>query len=157
MYKNAKKGWYKLVNPQKFIKPVDSHMQSFNEAAGTIEYKSSLELIAFKYADFNKHVTRFSVEPFNVKYIKPTDGKQHRYFIDMYIEFSNGEKFIVEVKSYGETIPPRKPSKKTKKSLANYQKSLETFHINQAKWKAATKFAQMNGMKFIILTEKQLK
>ena len=56
MYKNAKNGYYKLLNPKKFIPPADNHMQSFNESEGAVEYKSSLELKAFRYCDFNKHI-----------------------------------------------------------------------------------------------------
>jgi len=157
IYKNAKRGWYKILNPEKFIAPIDGHMKSFNESEGTVEYKSSLELKAIKYADFNKHVVKWSCEPFHVPYIKPTDGKPHRYFIDLFLEFATGDKFIVEIKSSGETKPPRKPSKKTDKAINNYQRALMTYAINQAKWKYAEQFAIERGMKFIILTEKELK
>jgi hypothetical protein len=30
------------------------------------------------------------------------------------------------------------------------------YAVNQAKWKAAREFAQANGMKFIVITEKEL-
>lgn len=154
MYNN-KEGWYKIINMDKFLSPVDEHMKSFKD--GFVNYKSSLELKAIRYCDWNKHVVKWSLEPFAIKYLKPSDGKYHRYYIDFVIEFTSGEKFLVEVKSEGETKPPRKPSKKTEKSINNYQKAIITYHINQAKWKAAKEFATFNNMKFIILTEKQLK
>ena len=157
MYKNAKKGWYKLLNPGKFIPPSDKFMKSFNESEMSVEYKSSLELKTLRYADYNKHIIRFSCEPFHIKYIKPLDNKEHRYFIDFFFEFANGEKFIIEVKSKGETVPPKKPRKKTQKSLLNYQRAIITYSTNTAKWKAAKVFAKKNNMKFIILTEDQLK
>lgn len=153
----SKKGWYRLVNPNKFMKPIDSHMKSFNESEGSVEYKSHLELNSFRYADANPHVVRWSVEPFHIKYVKPTTGKVHRYFIDLFIEFRTGDRFIVEVKSKGETKPPRKPSKKTDKAVLNYQKALQTYAINTAKWKAAEEFAANHNMKFIILTEDELR
>lgn len=158
-YKSAKRGWYKLVNPHKLIKPLDEYMGSCKiiESSLAVEYKSSLELIAIKYCDFNKFVTKFSVEPFNIKYIKPTDNREHRYFIDLYMEFSSGDKFIVEIKSKSETIQPKKPKKLTEKNSANYQKALTTWAINNAKWKAAKEFAELNSFKFIILTEDELK
>lgn len=157
MYNN-KTGWYKVLNPAKFIPQHDNHMKStrMNENGLLLEYKSSLELKALKYADWNKHVTKYSLEPFPIPYIKPTDGKKHRYYIDMFIEFSNGTKFLVEIKSKGETTPPKKPSRKTDKTVANYQKALQTYAINSAKWKAAEEFAAKNNMKFIILTEREL-
>lgn len=155
MYKNVKQGWYELKNPEKFTKPIDEYMKSYKD--GSVNYKSGLELKAIRYADWNKHVKKWSLEPFHVKYIKPTDGKPHRYFIDLFLEFSSGDKFIVEVKHSSEVKPPRKPSKKTDKAIMNYQTALQTYAINQAKWKAAKMFAENNKIKFIILTEEHLK
>lgn len=155
MYNN-KTGWYKIINHEKFIKPIDSHMGSFNESAKAVQYKSSLELRAIRYCDANPHVVHWSMEPFNIKYIKPSDSKIHRYFIDLFIEFSSGDRFIVEVKSKGETIPPKKPTKNTQKAIMNYQKALQTYAINSAKWLAAIEFAKQNNMRFIILSEDQL-
>lgn len=157
MYRNTKKGWYKLLNPEKFIPPADKHMQSFNESEGAVEYKSSLELNAMRYCDFNKHISKWSVEPFAIKYVKPTDGKVHRYYIDLFIEFSSGDKFIVEIKPKSETKPPRKPSKQTQKAMMNYQKAVMTYAVNSAKWNAAKKFAKENNLRFLILTEDELK
>ena len=155
MFKNVKQGWYKLLNPEKFIEPIDEHMQSFKD--GHVNYKSSLEFKAIKYADYNKHITKWSLEPFNIKYIKPTDGKYHRYYIDLFLEFSTGDKFLVEIKPKSQTVQPQKPKKNTQKAQLNYQNALMTYHINQAKWKAAEEFAEYNDMRFIILTEEQLK
>lgn len=154
-FKNIRQGWYRLLNPDKFIKPIDEYMQSYKD--GHVQYKSGLELTAIRYADYNKHITAWSMEPFNIKYLKPTTGKIHRYFIDMFIEFKTGAKFLVEIKPKGETIPPRKPSKNTQKAILRYQKALMTFAVNKAKWEAAEKFAELNKMKFIILTEDELK
>lgn len=141
------KGWYTILNPEKFIKPVDEFMQSFKD--GKVMYKSSLERKAIQYFDYNKYVKSWSCEPFHIKYIKPTDGLEHRYFIDFFVEFTTGDKFLVEVKSKGETFQPNPKNK-------GYQQALVTFAINQAKWKAAKEFAALNKMKFIILTETEL-
>lgn len=156
---NSKKGWYKILNPGKFIKPLDEYMQStkMKDNDCYIQYKSSLERIAFCYADLNPRVTKFSIEPFNIPYVKPTDNKVHRYFIDMLLVFETGEKFLVEIKSYGETIPPNPPKIKNANSMIRYQEALETFMTNQAKWTQAKQFAEQRGFKFIVLTEKQLK
>jgi len=150
------KGWYKLLNPKKFIAPIDAHMGSFNESEFSVNYKSKLELRAFRYADFNIHVSKWSVEPWAIKYIKPTDGKIHRYYIDLFLEFKTGEKFIVEVKPKSETLPPKKPRKITEKNSVRYQKALMTYAVNSAKWKAAKEFAAKNNLKFIILTDEVL-
>lgn len=155
MFKNVKSGWYKILNPEKFVKPLDEYMKSYKD--GHVNYKSSLELAGVRYADFNKHIVKWSLEPFAIKYVKPSDGKKHRYYIDMFIEFKTGEKFLVEIKPKSQTVPPAKPKKNTQKNQMNYQKALMTYHINSAKWKAAREFAKINNMRFIILTEEHLK
>jgi len=154
---HSKKGWYKLLNVEKFIKPIDGYMKSFNESKGQVEYKSSLELNAIRYCDYNKFIVKWSCEPFNIKYVKPIDGKVHRYFIDLYVQFETGHKFLIEVKQSSETKPPRKPRKQTAKSLRNYERACVTYSTNSAKWAAAEQFAKQQGMYFTFLTEKELK
>lgn len=154
MYKNVKQGWYRLLNPEKFIKPIDELMKSYKD--GHVNYKSSLELKAVRYADWNKDVVKWSLEPFPIQYLKPSTGKFHRYYIDLVLEFRNSEKFLVEIKPFSQTKPPVKPRKNTPKAQLNYARNLETYLINQAKWAAAKSFGKTNGFKFIILTEKEL-
>lgn len=161
-YKSAKNGWYKVLNKQKFIIPVNESvkvMKSYKVVDEDIlvNYRSGLELKCIRYCDMNIHIKKFSLEPFAVKYLSPKDGKIHRYFIDFFIEFSNGQKFLVEVKSSGETREPKKPGKKTEKALLNYQKALQTYEINKSKWAAAQAFCKEKGLTFIILTENELK
>lgn len=154
-YRSAKQGLFKLTHPEKFIKVLDEHMGS-SKNEGYVEYKSSLEYKAIKYADFNPLVKCWSMEPFAIPYIKPTDNKIHRYYIDLFLEFQNGEKFLIEVKSYSETIPPIKPKYMHPKAVHRYVNEMMTFRINQAKWDSAKKFAEKKGLHFAILTEKQL-
>jgi len=149
-------GWYKLLNPEKFIKPIDEQMHSFNHKNGTINYKSKLELSAFKYADFNKHVKFWSIEPFAIKYIKPTDNKEHRYYIDLFLEFTSGDKFLVEIKPKVETKFPEPPKRPNSKNMQRYQNALNTYAINLAKWNAAKEFSRLNNIRFIVLTEDEL-
>jgi len=152
-----KKGWYRLKNPSKFQKPHDDYMKSFNESINAIEYKSGLELKAFIFVDNFDKISKWTVEPFAIKYIKPTDNKVHRYYPDMLINFESKHTFLVEIKSSSETKPPVKPKKLTAKSTKNYKKALITYAINCAKWKAARKFCEERDIRFIFLTEEQLK
>jgi hemerythrin superfamily protein len=161
-YKSAKKGWMKVLNKNKFIMQTNeskSVMNSIRLKDGEVEvnYKSSLEFKAFRYCDMNKYIKKWSLEPFSIQYYKPTTKKFHRYFVDLYIEFENSQKFLVEVKSYKETIKPTIPKKKTQKAMINYNKAEETYMINLCKWKAAEAFCQERGIRFLILTERELK
>lgn len=160
----CRKGWYALLYPDKFIKPTDSFMNSFKVIDGEyyVEYKSRLEYRAFRYADCNPKIIQWSVEPFPIKYIKPTDGKSHRYYIDLVVKFSNDQVFLIEVKPHSQTKMPRKPKGLDKgsanmKSINRYKNDLMTYAINEAKWKAAKQLCEKNNFKFIILTEKELK
>jgi len=146
---------YVLKNPEKFIKPKDSYMKSYNESTNQVLAKSNLELKAFMYFDNSESTTKWSLEPFAIKYISPKDNKVHRYYPDCFVEMKS-TKFLVEIKSSNETEYPKKPKKVTTKSKRNYNKALQTFAINQAKWKAAKEFCDMNKLRFIIVTEKQL-
>lgn len=155
----SRKGWYKILNQRKFVKPLDEYMQStlVKDNECYIQYKSNLERIAFCYADLNPKVQKFSIEPFSIPYVKPLDNQVHRYFVDMFIEFATGDKFLVEIKPYHETMMPEQPKVKSPNAVLRYKEQVETYLVNQAKWKAASEFAASKGMKFIVLTEKQLK
>jgi hypothetical protein len=156
MYKN-KVSWYKLKHPEKFVAPHDSYMKSFNEAENKVLAKSSLELKAFQFCDNNPKIKSWVCEPFAINYIKPTDNKVHRYYPDLLVTFETGHTFLIEIKSSGETVPPKKPKKNTLKSEKNFKKAITTYAINSAKWKAAGEFCKDKDIKFIFLTEKQLK
>lgn len=150
----SKKGWYKLVHPEKFLKVLDETMQSSKD--GFVEYKSSLELKFLRYCDLNKFIKNYSVEPFPIPYIKPTDGKVHRYYIDFYVEFMSGHKVLIEIKSFHETQKPQKPKKITPKTMQDFNDAIQTYVINMSKWKACKEFADSHDMRFMVLTEHEL-
>lgn len=147
-----KRGYYQPINEHKYIQPKDKTMNK----KPIPEYRSSYELQAMRYADANPAIIKWGAECFTIPYIKPTDMQQHRYYIDMYLEFSSGDKFLVEIKPFAETIPPKPPRKSSDKADYYYQLALQTYAVNQAKWSAAKRFGEMNNMKFIILTEREL-
>lgn len=153
-YRSARRGWYRIVNVAKFRQPLDETMQSTK--AGHALYKSTLELRFMQYADANPLVDWWAVEPFCINYVKPTDNKVHRYFPD-FILHQNNKTILVEVKSYDETQPPEAPRKLTARSKAQYYTAVQTWHINQAKWRAAREFCKQRNIHFCILTERDLK
>ena len=148
-----RQGWYKLKNLEKFLKPMDEHMGSFKD--GHVQYKSSLEYKAFKYADNSKDIKQWSVEPFAIQYLKPTDGKMHRYYIDLFLVTNKGT-FLIEIKPKSQTVKPKPPKIKNKRSVTRFYKELETYSINLAKWQSAKKFAESKNMQFLIFTENEL-
>ena len=152
--KGIKSGFYMPINPDKWI-----ITESFDTSVPRIKYRSSWELKFMRFCDFNDAILKVNSEGIVIPYVSPIDNRVHRYYMDFIVETVKGV-FLVEIKPYNETIPPKKtkPRKNAKKpkSRYTYEKKLETYLINEAKWKEAKKYATKRGWKFIILTEKEL-
>ena len=113
-----------------------------------ITYRSLWERNAFRWFDANDSIKGWVSEEVIVPYICETDGKRHRYFVDIYFETVNGAKFLIEIKPNAQTKPP-KNGRRTKRLL----NETLTYVKNQSKWKAADKFAKDNGCQFQIWDE----
>lgn len=120
-----------------------------------IVYRSSWELILMNRFDLSRGVKKWSSEPGWIPYINPMKddrNKASRYFPDFYMQNVEGNKFIIEVKPFKQTQPPRQPQRKTK----SFFEECATFSINQAKWNAAERFCIERGFEFVILTENEI-
>ncbi len=107
-----------------------------------------------KKFDLSDNIVHWASEEMHVRYYNPIDKKFHRYFPDFVIKHKNGKKYLIEVKPYNQTLPP-KPPKKNKSSKRYLREQLE-FIKNQAKWKAARSYCDDNALEFKIITEKEL-
>ncbi|MCK5016109.1 MAG: TnsA endonuclease N-terminal domain-containing protein [Candidatus Peribacteraceae bacterium] len=124
--------------------------------------RSSWETIFCRWADHNPSVIEWASEPIAVPYIdkmtKDYRGmpKKRRYYPDFLVKILNSkgtiDTYLIEVKPYKETIPPRagKKSQKTKIYEA------KTWGTNQAKWRSAEALCKRRGWHFKILTEREL-
>jgi|LakMenE01Jun11ns_1017448.scaffolds.fasta_scaffold9638453_2 hypothetical protein len=123
-------------NPQKY----------FGNAA-QIFFRSSWELTVMKFFDSSISVTRWNSEEVAIPYISPKDGRVHRYYPDFMFEMINTnqevERWIVEVK----------PLKEASAEHAKSAYDRVALMVNEAKWIAAERFCQVNGMKFKVITE----
>lgn len=139
--KTYRQGLFRPKNPNKYIGNVNQ-----------IVYRSSWELRLHQFFDNNPNVLNWSSESIPIPYIKPTDGKVHRYFPDYWVKYRNtkGEVIqeIIEVK------PSHQVDISKRKRLTMNEKI--TYKINLNKWKAASDFCKKNDMTFRILTENQL-
>jgi hypothetical protein len=120
-----------------------------------IIYRSLWERKLMVWCDKNENVLEWGSEEIIIPYVSPIDNRIHRYFPDFYIKgrtSSGTTKYIVEVKPKAQTLPPKK-GRKTKRLL----NEIATYGVNQAKWKAAREYCADRKMKFMILTEKELK
>lgn len=117
-----------------------------------IFYRSGWEYKFMKWCDSTPTITEWGSEEIFIPYTSPVDGKKHRYFPDFYVKV-NGNKYIVEVKPYRQTLEPKTQKKVTK----TYVNEVFTYAVNKAKWTAAEKFCKSTGLEFMIITEKELK
>lgn len=146
MARQYTQGKFKPRNPQKYVgDPTD------------IVFRSSWELKYSSWCDLNPNVIQWSSETVVINYIKPTDGRVHRYFVDYWMKIKDKQgniiTYLVEVKPYAQTQPPVMSKRKKQSTLVE---ETNTFLINQAKWKYCREYCAKRGWKFIIITEKEL-
>lgn len=133
------KGRFIPKNPQKYL-----------GNAANIIFRSSWEVRLFQWLDRTPAVLQWASEEFSIPYLSPADNAIHQYFPDALViykdKFGNLKKEIVEIKPYKETVLTPRATDRDKYALM----------INQAKWKAAARFAELQGMTFRVITEKSM-
>lgn len=140
-----RQGIFRPRNPEKYVGNPNN-----------IIYRSSWELAFMTWCDNEDSIKQWASEEFSIKYVKPTDGRVHRYYPDGFIVVEDKagtvKKYIIEIKPKKQTVPPKKRSRVTK----SYIQECTNYAINEAKWKAAHEFALDNGVEFKILTEENI-
>jgi hypothetical protein len=138
----AYKGKYTPKNKHKYVGD-----------ANNIVYRSLWERNVFRWLDGRDDIVAWNSEEVVIPYRCATDGKMHRYFIDVWFKTSEGKAYLIEIKPKKETQPPKVPKRKTRR----YLQEAMTYAKNQSKWHAAQKFAAENGVEFQVWTEDTLK
>jgi hypothetical protein len=118
-----------------------------------IKYRSMWERQVFKWCDEKPHVIKWNSEEEVIPYRCKTDGKMHRYFMDLKVTFNNGDTYLIEIKPKAQTKEPKVRSRKTKK----YIREVTTYAKNISKWEAAEKWCDKKGYRFAIWTEDTIK
>lgn len=129
-------------NPEKYIGDV-----------GKIIYRSGWEFDFLKWCDTTPSIIKYGAEAMCVTYINPIDMRQHRYFVDMYMEMLLSDnttvvKWLIEVKPREHTEYPKRPRKLTTESRKKYRKACELVEVNIAKFRAAKSCCESNDMMF---------
>lgn len=119
----------------------------------SIKYRSLWERQVFKWCDEHDDVVQWNSEETIIPYRCKTDGKMHRYFVDLYIKFKNGQSYLIEIKPKKQTLEPKPQSRKTQK----YIKEVYTYIKNISKWEAANEYCEDRGMTFQVWHEDILK
>lgn len=132
-------GKFNLKNPDKYV--------------GTKQptYRSSWEFAFMKFCDESPSISRWASEAIQIPYRNPLSGKQTIYVPDFFIQYTdkNGKNHVevIEVKPENQAL-----KEKTGRSRANQAHWI----LNQAKWEAANAWAKQKGIKFRIVTEKDI-
>jgi len=143
--RGAMRGRFIPKNPQKYVGNVNRIM-----------FRSSWEMRFMKWLDENNAVLRWGSEELAIPYVNPikvdATGRPviSRYFPDFIIMYrdtaGNVKKEIVEVKPMKEAVLTPRSTDRDKQAYA----------VNQAKWKAASIFAESQGATFRVITEKTM-
>ena len=118
--------------------------------------RSSWERKFCQWCDMNNSIVSWASEEFSIPYVSPKDNRVHKYYPDYLIKVKEKndmiKTYVVEVKPYKQTRPPKTPKRKTK----SYLTECVTYAVNQAKWKAAKEFCEDHRIEFKVVTEKEL-
>ena len=96
-------------------------------------YNSSYELLAFQILESLIVVNSYKIQFVKIPYI--FNEKNHNYIVDLFVEYTDGQKQLIEVKASWQI---------------NYDKQ------TQCKLDAGKRFAEQNNMRFDVWTEKEL-
>ncbi len=119
--------------------------------------RSSWEVAFCRWCDINDNVIEWGSECIAIPYFDVATQKNRRYYPDFILKIkdknNNINIYIVEIKPYKETVPPRKTSRKKAKTILT---EIKTYKRNISKWKSANAYCIRNGYHFKIITEKEL-
>ena len=135
MANNFRQGIYKPKNPEKYV------------GKGNIRYRSGWEMTFMMFLDSNDNVLQWASESISIPYRNPLTGKNSTYIPDFLVTYrGRNDTTIAELIQ----IKPKKQSLLEGKLSA---KDRAVVAANYAKWDAATKWANRNGLKFRVINE----
>jgi hypothetical protein len=129
------------------------HKNKYEGDYNAVSYRSLWERQVFRWCDDTADVVRWSSEETVIAYRCKTDGKLHRYFVDLKIQFKNGDTYLIEIKPKKQTQEPKPRLIKSR----SYITEVMTYAKNISKWEAATEFCTDRGWCFQIWTEDIIK
>lgn len=120
--------------------------------------RSSWEFRFCRYCDQNEKIVKWSSEAVQVPYYNPLDKKDHIYNVDFYAKIQNVDdsftEWIIEVKPESQHQKPAQlVGNVTEQKLISYNRKMQIWITNQAKFKAAKEWADKRGWRFGIIDE----
>ena len=131
-------GVYHPRNPKKYV------------GKGKIIYRSSWENHFCIFCDTNDNVLEWASEPMRIPYRHPITGKQTTYVPDFLIRYRDKNNKVIteliEIKPDGQSA--------LKEGMNQNQRA--TVVVNLAKWEMAQRWCKQQGIRFRIITEKDM-
>ena len=131
-------GKFVLKNPQKYV------------GVGSPRYRSGWEWAFMQFCDNNDHVLQWASESIRIPYRNPLTGKHTVYVPDFLVTYrtrdSTTRAELIEIKPRKQSVIEGKQSVHDRVAVA----------VNYAKWDAATKWAQRQGLMFRVINEDQI-
>lgn len=113
-------------------------------------YRSSWELHFMMFCDNNENIVEWASEPLRIPYRNPWSGKQSTYVPDFLVRYRDRTNKVitelVEIKPYKQSVIEGKQNANTRATVA----------INHAKWEQARRWCVKQGIKFRVITEKEI-
>lgn len=138
-------GVYHLINPQKY------------KGTFPVCYRSRPEWLLMRWLDQKDCIIEWTSESVAIPYLKPTDNRVHRYFVDFSCIFKMPDgykqKYLLEYKPWKQTITPTESPRKSQRTILTEKLN---YAINTSKWEQAKLYAKEHGYKFLVLTEKDI-
>ena len=135
---NWAQGPYVVQNPQKYV------------GTRTPRYRSGWELSFMRFCDSNDSILQWASESIQIPYRHPLTGKQTIYVPDFLITYRTKNNTmraeLIEIKPKGQSMIVEKMKSRERAVVA----------INYAKWAAAQKWCQRQGIHFRVITEDQM-
>jgi hypothetical protein len=141
------KGLYTPINVEKYLGDPTK-----------IRFLSSWELRFMDFCDKNPNILLWGSEEFKIPYMNPIKKKVCSYYPDFIVKYKdrNGNVLteVIEIKPACQD-PNRVVSNKGKRKKPSTYDTVQMV-INQAKWTAAKAYCESHGVKFRVLTEREL-
>lgn len=113
-------------------------------------YRSSWEFTFMLFCDNNPNVLQWASEPFMIPYRNPFTGKNTVYVPDFMIVYIDRNQ-----KKHAEVIEV-KPTSQSQVESAKSVRDRASLALNVAKWEAAHKWCQQQGIRFRVVTERDI-
>jgi hypothetical protein len=133
------RGKYILKNPEKYI------------GNKTPTYRSSWEWSFMNTCDTHPSIQRWASEAISIPYRDPLTNRQTIYVPDFFIQYvdKTGKMFV-------ELIEVKPSNQATLENVGKSKYNQAQFVKNQAKWQAANAWCRKQGIRFRVLSEKDL-